>query len=247
MWFKANKLSLNVSKTNYILFRNKGKVPAKLTVSINGMPISQVSNTKFLGLFIDEALTWDNHITHISSKISKNIGIIRKLSHIVPNHVLLTLYNTLITPYLNYCNIIWASNYPSRLKPLEILQNRVIRLICNADRLASASSLFKRLHLLKLQDINSLQIALFMYKYHHHLLPASFNDYFVLNSRVHDHYTRSTNKNNYYLPNINTNIRKFGIKFSGPAVWNKIPIDIKSLASLYSVKQSFKKLLIDNY
>jgi hypothetical protein len=107
MWFKANKLSLNIAKTNYFLFRNKGKPLSSLTIRINGTLISQVNQKKFLGFYIDEALTWTNHITHISSKISKSIGIIKKLSHILPNQVLITLYNTLITPYLNYCNIVW--------------------------------------------------------------------------------------------------------------------------------------------
>ncbi len=247
MWFKANKLSLNLAKTNYIIFRNKGKSPPNLTIRLSGTLISQVNQTKFLGLYIDEALTWANHITHISSKISKSIGIIRKLSHIVPNHVLITLYNTLVTPYLNYCNIIWASNYSTRLKPLEILQKRVIRILCTADRLASTSSLFKRLHILKLQDINTLHIALFMYKYHHHLLPSSFDNYFVLSSHVHGHFTRSSTKNNYYLPTVNTNIGKFSIKFAGPSVWNNIPTRIKSLVSLASVKHTLKDSLINNY
>ena len=247
VWFKANKLSLNTAKTNYILFRNKGKSLSNLMIRINGTLISQVNQTKFLGLYIDEALTWDNHITHISSKISKSIGIIRKLSHILPNQVLTTLYNTLITPYLNYCNIIWASNYSTRLKPLEILQKRVIRILCNAGGLANTSSLFKRLHILKLQDIHTLHTALFMYKYHHHLLPTSFDNYFVLSSLVHDHHTRTSIRNNYFLPTVKTNIRKFSIKFVGPSVWNSIPIHIKTLVSLTSVKHSLTDSLINNY
>ena len=247
-WFKSNKLSLNVNKTNYILFRNKGKrVKDKLNIVIDGININEVNNTKFLGLYIDQSLTWTNHITHISSKISKNIGIIKRLSKIVPHHVLITLYNTLITPYLNYCNIIWASNYPGRLKPLEVLQKRIVRIICNADRLASTSSLFKQLNLLKLQDINILQIAQFMYKYHHCLLPTEFNDYFVLNSNVHEHNTRSSATNKYHLPSIKTNIRKFSIKFSGPTTWNNTSNHITSAASLAIFKKKLINSIIINY
>jgi len=121
MWFKANKLSLNIDKTSYILFRNRGqKMKNNLNINIDGVNINQVNSAKFLGLYIDEQLTWTTHITHISSKISKNIGIIRKLSYIVSQHVLTTLYHTLIKPYLTYCNIVWASNYLSQLKPLEV-------------------------------------------------------------------------------------------------------------------------------
>ena len=142
--------------------------------------MNQVNNTKFVGLYTDESLTWINHITHISSKISKNIGIIKRLSKITPHHSLITSYNTLITPYLNYCNIIWASNYPGRLKPLEVIQKRMIKIICNADRTASTGSLFKPLNLLKFQDINILQIAQFMYKYHHCLFAYSISRLFCV-------------------------------------------------------------------
>ena len=169
------------------------------------------------------------------------------MSKIVPHHVLITLYNTLITPYLNYCNIVWAYNYPVRLKPLEILQKRIVRIICNADRLASTSSLFKQLNLLKLQDINILQIAQFMYNYHHCLLPTVFNDYFVLNSNVHEHNTRSSAKNKYHLPSIKTNIRKFSIKFSGPTTWNNISNHIISAASLAILKKKLVNSIITNY
>jgi len=170
--------------------------------------------------------------TYISSKISKNTGIIKRLSKIVPHHILNTLYNTLITQYLNYCNIIWSSNCPGRLKPLKVLQKRIISIKCNAYRLASTSSLCKQLNLLKLHDTNILQTAQVMFKYHHCLLPAVFNDYFVLNLNVHEHKTRSSAKNKYHLPSIATNIRKFSITFSGPTIWSNTSNHITPAASL---------------
>jgi len=83
--------------------------------------------------------------------------------------------------------------------------------------------IIKQLNLLKLHDINILQIAQFMYKYPHYLLPTVFNDYFVLNSDIHEHNTRSSAKNKYHLPSIATNIHKFSIEFSGPIIWNNTP------------------------
>ena len=248
MWFKANKLSLNIDKTSYILFRNRGKkVKNNLNINIDGVNINQVTSAKFLGLYIDEQLTWTNHIRHISSKISKNIGIIRKLSYIVSQHVLTTLYHTLIKPYLTYCNIVWASNYLSRLKPLEILQKRIIRIVCSTDRLASTSVLFKQLNLLKLRDINIVQIAQFMYRYNHRLLPATFDNYFVLNSMVHEHNTRSSIRSKYHMPIVRTNNRKFSIKFSGPNTWNNTSYDMLSAIFLSNLKIKLSKLIISSY
>ena len=72
---------------------------------------------------------------------------------------------------------------------------------------ASTSNLFKQINLLKLRDINILQTAQFIYKYHHCLLPTVFHDHCALSSNVHDHYTRSSARNKYHLPGIKSNIR----------------------------------------
>ncbi len=79
-----------------------------------------------------------------------------------------------------------------------------------------------------------------MYKYHHHLLPTVFDNFFVLSSRVHDHYTRTGT-------NVRTNIRKFSIKFSGPSVWNNIPTQLKLSVSVASLKHGLTDSFIIDY
>ena len=119
VWFRANKLSLNVKKTNYILFGLK-HMPAGVTynVSIDGQAVERVEYTKFLGVFIDEKLNWKKHIEHIASKISKGIGAMGRVRNIVPNKALLMLYYALVYPYLTYCNIVWGSACISSLTKL---------------------------------------------------------------------------------------------------------------------------------
>ena len=126
-WFKVNMLSLNLNKTNYILFSSNRKAcPNSLgTVIIDAKEIPQVSSVKFLGVYVDQHLTWKTHIEQISRKIAINIGIIKRISYILSPHILLTLYYTMIYPYLSYCNMVWASNYKSRLHGLAILQKKL--------------------------------------------------------------------------------------------------------------------------
>src|SRR5688572_11698737 len=80
-WFKANKLSLNISKTNFIIFRSNNKIipPSDNVLKIDDIIIPQVTSSKFLGVHIDQHLKWNRptHILEITKKISKNIGIIR--------------------------------------------------------------------------------------------------------------------------------------------------------------------------
>ena len=106
-WFKLNKLSLNIKKTNFIMFSNKYKIlnTESLNVLIDNIVIDQVHNTKFLGVIINSNLTWHDHIKAIFSKVSKSIGILLRIRKNVPNDVLLTIYHTLIEPYFSYCNV----------------------------------------------------------------------------------------------------------------------------------------------
>ena len=99
----AHKLSLNVGKTKFMVFRMRNKVVSYLDLQINGNTIERVTQFNFLGLILHDSLSWDKHINHISLKVSKAIGILYRLKSIYPHRVLLiTLYNTLILPHFNY-------------------------------------------------------------------------------------------------------------------------------------------------
>src|SRR6218665_3699619 len=90
----------------------------QMSLVINGVPITQLITTKFLGVYVDPHLTWKEHIKTISNKITKNVGIIARSSHLLPLTIRIKLYYFLIFPYLSYCNVVWASNYESRLSRL---------------------------------------------------------------------------------------------------------------------------------
>ena len=130
-WFQSNRLSLNISKTNFILFCSHRKpIPnINIDIHINQQQITQVKSCKFLGVYIDSHLTWKDHIHYISCKISKSVGIMYRISYVLRSYVLLNLCCSLIYPYLSYCNLVWASNYHSRLKSLSVLQRRAVRIV----------------------------------------------------------------------------------------------------------------------
>jgi len=117
-WFKLNKLSLNIKKTNFILFILHVE---DIVINIDNIKIEQAVNTKFLGVIINQALSWNEHIQTIKNKINKNIGIIRKIKQSVPQSVLIMLYNTVIHPYLSYCDIVWALHRTTFLDSLNYL------------------------------------------------------------------------------------------------------------------------------
>ena len=77
-------------------------------IYLDNIKISWSKTAKFLGVIIDENLSWKNHINYIEGKIAKNIGIIKRVKYCLSEKTMNTLYNTLVLPYLSYCNIVWA-------------------------------------------------------------------------------------------------------------------------------------------
>ena len=121
-----------------------------------------MNKTKFLGIIIEEYLTWEMHINHFCNIIARNVGILQKLRHFIPAYVLKILYHSLILSHLQYCTLLRAHSYYSHLHKLRLLQKKAIGIISNTDYRAHSSKLFSKLKLLKLDDIMTVQLGTFM-------------------------------------------------------------------------------------
>ena len=176
-----------------------------------------------------------------------NLGIIRKLINLLPNKSLFTLYNYIIHPYLSYCNLVWGRTFDKYLMPLYILQTSAVRLCCNAQFRANSSPLFKTLRLLKLPDIVAHNSLLFMFKFKYDLLPGAFQNYFRLNSDIHNVNTRG--KNDFYLPLLRSSfIQQNSIKYRGAVQWNSLNSDILKCEERYhTFKKIHKTELLETY
>ena len=245
-WFAANRLSLNLSKTNFMVFKPRQKKQSfEFQVFINDQPISQVSETMFLGVFLDDNLCWKPHISLLASKLSKSIGIIHKSRFFLSTLSLRTLYNSMILPYLNYCNIAWGGTYKSNLQRIVILQKRALRIVNNSTHDANTGPIFKKLKLLKLHDIHSFQLGFFMFSFKNGTLPSKFNNFFLMNSQIHNHNTR--NAQSFHLPLCRTNTRQFSIYFQGPKFYNSLNSAITGSSSSASFKIKLKEFLLSLY
>jgi hypothetical protein len=146
LWIKTNKLSINIDKTNYVIFQSKQKkITQDLSLSIDDKLITRKQQVKFLGVLLDENLSWKPHINYVCNKISKSIGVIYRARFNLSLSTKLSLYYTLIYPYLNYCNIVWSSTYVTNLQRILILQKRIVRLLTNSVFSANTAPQQRRL------------------------------------------------------------------------------------------------------
>ena len=188
-WLIVNKLSLNASKTKFMVFSMPQKKVVIPRLKFADTEIESVDQFNFLGITLDKHLNWNAHINQLFGKISRNTGILNKIKLFLPRRILKTIYSSLILCQLNYGILVWGQNYKRIFK----LQKRVMRIITCSKYNAHSEPLFKELKLLKLEDIRKLQELKFYYKLVHKQLPSYFNCISVTTiNTVHQHNTRQS-------------------------------------------------------
>ena len=246
-WLKLNKLSLNIDKTHFMIFkRRRQNVETVPEIYIDSNSIHQVSNTKFLGVYSDEHLTWNAHILYISGKISKGIGVLKKAKQYLNNTTLHLLYYTFIYPYLGYCNIIWGNTYSTYLSKLVILQKKIVRLIANLRFRAHTSDSFKKLKILsiKCKSIYKYQIGQFIYKHQNNLFPPLFN--YLLNTNAHGYDTSTRVSNRYQTQGFDIELTQKSIRNEGILFWNGICDTIGTCTTVNTFKYQLKDHILKN-
>ena len=243
-WIKSNKLSLNLQTTNYMLFSNIiDELPGNIVFENNN--IQRVLSTKFLGITIDDKLSWKEHTDNICKIISRNIGIINKVKFYFPTRILLNLYSTLILPHLNYGIIAWGCCADYHLNRLLLLQKKALRIICHSDYRAHTDVLFKTHGILKISDLYHYNLGSFMYNLNKHELPNVFYTMFTKNVNIHHYPTRSAVL--FHLPRTRTLFRNKIFISTGTKLWNALSEALRNKPSYYSFNRALKKNLIQKY
>ena len=147
IWLAANKLTLNTAKREFLLIGSRqilSTLERNPIIDINQLfPIKQVSTSKSLGGHIDGNLSWDCHINEISKKIASGISAIKRIRYFLPFEILLNVYNFLVQPHFDYCNVVWGNCSKNLSSKLQRLQNRAARVITFSNYDCSTSEYFK--------------------------------------------------------------------------------------------------------
>ena len=134
-WMMSNNLIINASKTVALplsIDRNTRNPNPDITLVLEGQTSNLTTSARYLGIIIDDHLSFKSHINHLENKISRSVGVIAKLSYYLPYNTSITLYYTLIIQsHLLYALPlpVWASTYKTYLLKLKKLQNKSLRII----------------------------------------------------------------------------------------------------------------------
>ena len=252
-WFAANKLTLNIKKTKYILFRPKStKIDfSNLTLKIGNQPIDRIgkgckaTSFKFVGIMLDEFLDWDNHISHVSAKVSSGSFTLNRSKYFIPIKTRKNIYNALIRSHLDFGVLAWGNALPGKLKRITCIQKKCVRSVAGRDIRSHTDPLYKKLGILKFNDLIYYNQVTFMHKLYLDKQPSSFTDFLKKPGNFNNNENRrkfcySTDKlKNYTVGRFPTAVL--------PRLWNSVDTETKSIKSHKSFKKSIYESILNKY
>ena len=242
VWLAVKKLTLNMTKTEFLLIGSRQRLSnltESPTIKINQVLVEQVSSTKSLGIHIDQNLNWDFPIKEISKKITSGIGTVKHIRNFVPQEILLTIYNSLIQPHFDYCNVVWGCCSKGLSQKLQKLQNRAARIITFSNYDSNTDELFRDLNWSKLNHQRAVSKAIMMYNTINNQTPGYLSSQFIPRHEVLPCSLRN-NECKLSIPQLRTNYCKRSFSYSGAVLRNGLPREIKQSISLKEFKSKLK-------
>ena len=243
LWLNSNRISLNINKTEFIIFHPPKKIISndKVKIKINGKRIFPSEFIKYLGVFLDKNLSWNYQMIQLNKKLSRANSMLSLIRHYVPKHTLISIYYSMFFSHLSYCCVVWGQQGSFLLNRINSLQRASIRIMTFSPIQSNIQKKFSELKILKFQNLIKLYNCLFVFDFLQNNLPASYNSFFIKASDTHKYYTRITVNGNLHPSFFNTvKYGKLSIKHQCISHWNQlIPFIKKKTLTKYPFVTNF--------
>ena len=148
-WLVAHKRTLNKQKTEYMIIGSRQRISNIVNdpkIELGESVIKRVNESKTLGIVIDEHLSWNDQIQNVVTKVSKGIGMLRRIRQFVPKSTLLRIYNAIVLSHFDYCSLVWDNCCEYLTDKLQKLQNRASKIITGRTYDVSSDDVLKELN-----------------------------------------------------------------------------------------------------
>lgn len=244
-WFLANKLTINYNKTNFMVINGNKSRRYNFKLMMGENILKQVTSVKYLGVIMDEKMSWKNHIETIKTKLSRACNVVYKLRYIVPLKTLICVYYSLVYSHLNYAILSWGSTCKSNLESLYTLQKKFLKIMLFHDQRYSTDLLFSKLKLLKFDDIFKIELAKHVHRQQTNQLPSVFSGQYTKAKDTHTYNTRFATSQQLRTEKYKTTFGQRTTTYQGGKLWNNIPLELKQKNSVF--KKGYTKFLMDKY
>ena len=249
-WYTNNNLPINIPKSMCMLsapahvLNRLDDEEKSLNILLNNETLSQVTHTPYLGITVDSALNWNSHVMKLCKKVSSKLALLNRLRKFIDKHTLLSIYNSIIQPNIDYAISVWGYSSKSNKELITRLQHRAARIICgNMDYInVTGGDLVKQLGLQSIDNHRNYFTAILMYKVANEVAPHRLNDSFVNTKDTHDIETRSSATNNFQVPEPNFEFYRNCPKYQSTLLWNSLTPQLKVAPSIDTFKRLHKKM-----
>ena len=242
-WCKANKLSINPSKSELMIFTNKA-VLAEPEIFLGIDKINRKSSVKYLGLHIDDKMHFNNHFDSLKTKLSRFSGVSYRLGAYFNLRAAKNYYYSCVYSTLTYCVSVYGGQlHTTKGKAVSKLQSRIVHNLFL--KYSQNQCPYKYMKILKLEDIYRLYAAIHMYKIVQLDINETVGDTMVLSEAPHNYNTR--NRHNLRPPYPRTDTILYSYKYEFISIWNSVPDAIKIATSLKIFKRKLTELILESY
>ena len=234
-------------KSQFMLINKNpaNRVVENFTLQMGGHCIDRTKSYRYLGLLVDEKMSWSDHINELCSKLSQVAGVIFKIRKFLNPQALMLVYHGLVSSKLRYGLICWATANKILLNKINIAHNTIITYLTYSKRCNRLWPLYCKLKVLPLKILIDIEYGKAMYKFQNKLLPPVFDSYFQKPS--HHHATRFSSRNNFSVLRIDSALDKSRLRCIGPKVWLQTPLLIKEASSTKTFINMFRNYLLGHF
>ena len=250
IWCRQNGMILNSSKTKVMLVTSNQKrqrLPSdNLDLKFNNESLNMISNDKILGVFVDNNLSWSDHIKYLTKKISSSTWLLSKIKRFLSIDHRIQFYKSYIQPHIDFCNIVWGSSSESNKLKIYKLQKRACKIILdfNVDDVNEA---MKTLKIMSIYDRIFLRKAKFMFKVYNNITPTYISENFMLRNNANTSINlRSSSTGCFVPPKPRTEYFKNSMRYSGCLVWNGLPAEVKEAQTIDTFHKRCLKWVVNS-
>ena len=234
-WALKNRLTINADKTQGIMFTNRTLDQNAAPITLQSSVINMKNECKFLGVTLDNSLTFGPHIKSVISKVSKSAGILYKIRTLLTPDIRLRYYYAFVYPHLSYNILVWGGTFDFLIELLFRVQKKVIRCVEGAGYYDHTSPIFKKYSVLKIRDLYIFVLCVHTFN---NLKSGRYVKNHNVNTRTRDHAHVSWHR---------LTMCQKSVSYAGPTYFNRLPDYIRATEDIKKFKKLLKNYLIEKY
>ena len=247
IWFHANKLTLNLTKTCYSIFHKRTMyVDVQFnTLKAGNTILHRANEVEYLGLTIDEILSWVPHVDKLMKSLTRYFSLFYKLRDLIPDKIKRQVYFAYIYSRISYGIQMYGCAADRVINKLQTISNKLLKVFLKRDRMYSTSQLHKKLNILKIKDIYEKNVLLFVFRCLHNDCIPVFESYYTFRCDIHGLNTRDKYLVN--IPRCESVLGSTSVANQGAILWNKLPRYIREMKNKPKFKRELTKYKINRY